>query len=157
MPSRLRSVQPSNASNGVVRLARLAALAGALAVAGCSSGKSGSGDPASVAENRQARAAAAQAAFAEQFDEARRVAALDLWRQGDVAGCASILEELCARRPADPAIHTHLAELAWSQGNLARAESEYRTALELAPDRPDLQHALALVLQDAGRPEIVAR
>jgi Tfp pilus assembly protein PilF len=135
------------------RVALLAALALSLAMTGCQSGKSAAGDAANLAGTRQERAAAAQVAFAEQRDEARRLVALDLWRQGDVAGCAAQLEDLCSRHPADPAIHAHLAELAWSQGDLARAESEYRVALELAPEQPDLHHALALVLLDAGRQE----
>jgi predicted Zn-dependent protease len=138
-------------TSGPARRALLALLAVALTATGCVGGKTNSTAPPSIAESRQERAAVAQAAFAEKFDEARRVAALDLWRQGDVAGCASMLEELSARRPDDPAIRTHLAELAWLQGDLPRAEREYRAALELAPDRPDLQHALDIVLQQAGR------
>lgn len=137
-------------------LVLLAALAGTVAIAGCMSGKSTPGDAVNLAGKRQERAAAAQVAFDEQRDDARRLAALDLWRQGDIAGCSAHLEELCASRPDDPVIHAHLAELAWSLGDLPRAEREYRAALELAPEWTDLHHALALVLQDAGRQEEAA-
>jgi Tfp pilus assembly protein PilF len=150
MPYRIESRPPVGSRT---RLALLAALAMSLMMTGCQSGKSAAGDAANLAGTRQERAAAAQVAFAEHRDEARRLVALDLWRQGDIAGCAAQLEDLCSRHSSDPVIHAHLAELAWSQGDLARAEHEYRIALELAPERPELHHALALVLQDAGRQE----
>jgi predicted Zn-dependent protease len=144
---------PAQLPSNVNRQALLAMLACVLAAGGCQTGKQSAVDSATLAGQREQRAAAARTAFAEGRDEAQRLVALDLWRQGDIAGCAAHLEDLCSRHPADPTIRTHLAELAWSQGNLARAEREYRAALELAPDRPDLEHALALVLQDAGQTE----
>jgi Tfp pilus assembly protein PilF len=90
-------------------------------------------------------------AFEEQRHRAERQAAMDRWSQGDICGCESRLRAILARRPSDIEAHVRLAELAWSMNNASEAEAEYLAALGLAPDRADVEHALALVLEATGR------
>jgi Tfp pilus assembly protein PilF len=104
-----------------------------------------------LTETRHERRSAAVQAFEEQRDRALLEAAIDRWNQGDVAGCESRLRAILARRPDDIEAHIHLAELAWAYENHTEAEAEYRAALQLAPERADLQHALGLLLETTGR------
>ena len=104
-----------------------------------------------VAETGASRHSAAVQAFEEQRDRALLDAAIDRWNQGDIAGCESRLRTVLSRRPSDIEAHVLLAELAWSQNDADVAVREYMTAIQLAPDRPDLEHALALILEATSR------
>lgn len=130
---------------------RLVLLATALCCSGCASWRGAHPTSAPETATREARHAQAVQAFEEQRDRAEFEAAIDRWNQGDIAGCESRLRDILARRPSDLEAHVLLAELAWSFNNAAEAEAEYRSALNLAPDRADLEHALALVLEATGR------
>jgi Tfp pilus assembly protein PilF len=120
---------------------------------GCAAWKPPFGSAASgqVAETRASRHAAAVQAFEEQRDRALLDAAIDRWNQGDIAGCESRLRIVLARHPSDVEAHLLLAELAWSQSGPDVAIAEYMTAIQLAPMRADLEHALALILEATGR------
>lgn len=124
----------------------------ALSCIGCASWRAAIPTAAPVTETREARHAQAVLAFEEQRDRAELEAAMDRWNQGDIGGCESRLRAILARRPSDVEAHIRLAELAWSMNNAIEAEAEYLAALRLAPDRADLEHALALVLEVTGRP-----
>src|SRR4029453_7747779 len=106
---------------------------------------------ATVSETREQRHDEAVQAFEEQRDRAQLEAAVARWNQGDISGCESRLRAILARRPNDVEAHARLAELAWSCENHVEAENEYRAALQLAPERADLEHALGLMLQATGR------
>jgi Tfp pilus assembly protein PilF len=127
------------------------ALVGTASLAGCTHWKQQISASSPVSESREQRRAAAVKAFEEQRDLAQLQSALDRYNQGDIAGCESRLRSLIARRPKYVEAHVQLAELAWSFNNAAEAEAEYRVALELAPQRADVHHALGLVLEAAGR------
>jgi len=124
----------------------------ALYCTGCARLRAAIPNTAPVTETREARHAHAVQAFEEQRNRAELEAALDRWNQGDIAGCESRLRAILARRPSDVEAHIRLAELAWSMNNATEAEAEYLAALRLAPERADLEHALALVLEVTGRP-----
>jgi len=123
----------------------------ALALAGCTSWRSARSTGSPVTVTREARHTQAVQAFEEQRDRAERQAAMDRWSQGDITGCDVRLRAILARRPSDIEAHVRLAELAWSMNNAAEAEAEYLAALCLAPDRADVEHALALLLEATGR------
>jgi Tfp pilus assembly protein PilF len=125
----------------------------ALMGSGCAAWKPplGNAPAGQVADTGASRHAAAVQAFEEQRDRALLDAAIDRWNQGDIAGCESRLRTVLSRRPSDIKAHVLLAELAWSQNDPAVAEAEYLAAIQLAPDRPDLEHALALILEATGR------
>lgn len=128
----------------------IALLCSVTLLSGCASWKQTAKSD-SVSESRQKRHDAAIRSFEEQRDRAQLSAALDRWQQGDIAGCESRVRAILARRPADVDAHVLLAELAFSCDNPAEAEAEYRSALQLAPNRADLHHALAIVLDATGR------
>ena len=123
----------------------------ALVLAGCTSWHAARSTGSPVTRTREARHAQAVHAFEEQRDRAELEAAMDRWSQGDIGGCEVRLRAILARRPSDLEAHIRLAELAWSMNNAAESEAEYLAALGLAPDRADVEHALALVLEATGR------
>jgi Tfp pilus assembly protein PilF len=126
-------------------------LCGCLLGAGCASWREAAAPTASDAASRDQRRAEVIQSFEEQRDRAQLAAAVDRWQQGDIAGCESRVRGILVRRPTDVDAHVLLAELAFSCHNPAEAEAEYRTALELAPQRAAVHHALALVLDATGR------
>jgi len=133
------------------RGAQIVLLGTTLTLAGCTSWNDVRNTGSPVTETREARHAQAVQAFEEQRNRAERQAAMDRWSQGDIAGCDARLWAILARRPSDIEAHIRLGELAWSMNNAAEAEAEYLAALGLAPDRADVEHALALVLEATGR------
>ena len=137
----------------LVRLLRLAGVALLLSIAGCAGWRPQTNDPSNVTAERKERHEAALQAFEHQRDQALLEAALDRWQQGDVAGCEARLRSLVSRRPDFCDAHLQLAELAWSCENAAEAEREYRAALNLAPARADVEHALGMLLAETGRTE----
>jgi Tfp pilus assembly protein PilF len=127
----------------------LAALA--VSTTGCASWLPHKGEQPTITEARQQRHEAAVLAFERQRDQALLEAAIERWQHGDLGGCEARLRSLVARRPDFCDAHLQLAELAWSCENSQEAEAEYRLALQLAPDRADLHHALGLLLEATGR------
>jgi type IV pilus assembly protein PilF len=134
----------------MLRVASSLFLVSTLLLAGCANWKPRlTSSP--VTESRAARHQAAVQAFEEHRQQAELESAIDRWSQGDIAGCESRVRSILARSPSDTAAHVLLAELAWSMNDTATAEAEYLTALRLAPERADIEHALGLLLGSAGR------
>ncbi|MEX2175607.1 MAG: tetratricopeptide repeat protein [Pirellulaceae bacterium] len=122
------------------------------AAVGCASGQTQLAPEPSLSASRAERRGELVEQFEAARDEAQLQAALDRWQQGDVAGCESRLRAIVARRPDWVEPHIYLAELAWSFDNTAEALQQYRAALQLEPQRAELHHALALVLEATGQP-----
>jgi Tfp pilus assembly protein PilF len=129
----------------------LMALATAAALCGCRGSFPLAIPTGGVTAERQERSGQAIQQFEQYRDAAQLEAALDRWQQNDIAGCETRLRTLIVRRPDFLAARLRLAELAWSFGDAAEAETQYRAALGLAADRPDIHHALGLVLEATGR------
>jgi Tfp pilus assembly protein PilF len=121
------------------------------ALSGCAGGQLLRAPSSDISADRQQRKGQAIQQFEQYRDSVQLEAAIDRWRQNDVAGCESRLRTLISRRPDYVEARLRLAELAWSQNDAAEAEGQYRAALELAPDRPETLHALGLVLEATGR------
>jgi Tfp pilus assembly protein PilF len=134
-----------------MRVCGIFLLCGCLSLAGCASWPGVATPKAAEVPSRDQRRAEVIQSFEEQRDRAQLAAAMDRWQQGDIAGCETRVRGILARRPTDVDAHVLLAELAFSCHNPAEAEAEYRTALGLAPQRADIHHALALVLEATGR------
>lgn len=118
---------------------------------GCASWHSALNPSPNVAEQRVQRESEAIREFEQYRNAAQLEAALDRWRLNDIAGCETRLRTLIERRPDFVPARLHLAELAWSFDDAAEAEQQYRAALQLAPNRPDIHHALGLVLEATSR------
>jgi Tfp pilus assembly protein PilF len=128
-------------------------LALAAATSGCAGWMPRKAEQPTLSQTRQERHREAVQAFEQQRDQAQLETALARWQQGDLGGCEARLRSLVARRPDFCDAHLQLAELAWSCENAEEAEAEYRAALQLAPERADVNHALGLLLQATGRPD----
>jgi Tfp pilus assembly protein PilF len=126
-------------------------LCGCSVLAGCASWRESTVTSQPETASRDQRRTEVIQSFEKQRDRAQLAAAMDRWQQGDIAGCESRVRGILARRPSDVDAHVLLAELAFSCHNPTEAEAEYRTALELAPQRADIHHALALMLDATGR------
>ena len=72
-------------------------------------------------------------------------------RQGNLPVAKDKLERAVKEAPRDPAVHGLLAMLYQRLGDPQRAESEYRTALTLAPRDPEQLNNYAVFLCGAGR------
>lgn len=88
--------------------------------------------------------------FESQRDSAQLQAALNRWKEGNVAACERALASLVHQRPQFVEARIHYAELLLSQNNAAAAEEQLREALKLAPGRADIYHALALAVEASG-------
>ncbi|WP_323846793.1 tetratricopeptide repeat-containing sulfotransferase family protein [Microbulbifer magnicolonia] len=75
---------------------------------------------------------------------------MQLKRPADAIAC---LERLAQVVPAKPEYWLHMAELAQSVGNFAKAISAYRAFLRKVPDRPNIIFNFAHLLKRAGFPE----
>ena len=72
-------------------------------------------------------------------------------RQGNLPVAKEKLERAVLQSPRDPAIHGLLALLYQRLGDDQRVETEFRTALKLAPHDPDLLNNYAVYLCGKGR------
>ena len=72
-------------------------------------------------------------------------------QQGNLPIAKEKLERALSQSPRDPAIHGLLALLYQRLGDDKRVDSEFRTALKLAPRDPDLQNNYAVYLCGKGR------
>lgn len=135
------------------RVAILVALVGTslISTLGCARWPARPAARTTLTDVRQERRQSAIQEFELQRDRAQLEAAVDRWNHGDIAGCETRLRSILARRPDDVEAHVRLAELAWACDDYAEAEAEYRLAIQLAPQRADLEHALGMLLQTSGR------
>jgi len=79
------------------------------------------------------RASRVQSHLLQDVDNAAKV--------GDLPKARSLCEELVARRPLDPSLHSMLGRLAMAAGDSARARTEIARAIELRPNA--LEYLLA--------------
>jgi predicted Zn-dependent protease len=107
-------------------------------------------DPSSTSEEREARAAEAIRQFESQRDAAQFHAALDRWRQGDLAKAESMFAALVARRPEFWEARLRLAEILASRGDSA-AESHYTAVLAANPNHAEAHHGLGVFLDSMNR------
>jgi type IV pilus assembly protein PilF len=89
----------------------------------------------------------------QQRDAARYNAQLGVayLHQGDVNLAKEKLDRALQQNPNDPSVHSARALLFDRLGNPAKADSEFRTALRLAPRDPDVLNNYAVYLCQAGR------
>jgi len=120
--------------------ARLRAVLAVLAVAGLQYGCAGTG----VVEDRSSTPANTAAAANMQLGSA-------YLQQGNLPIAKEKLERAVGQSPRDPAIHGLLALLYQRLGDDKRVDSEFRTALNLAPRDPDLLNNYAVYLCGKGR------
>jgi type IV pilus assembly protein PilF len=74
-------------------------------------------------------------------------------RQGDVPLAKEKLDRALKENPENPAVHSARAML-FDRMNLPKeADSEFQTALRLAPDDPDVSNNYAVYLCQIGRPD----
>jgi Tfp pilus assembly protein PilF len=95
------------------------------------------------------RKAETVAMFESQRDTAQLQAAMNRWKEGNLAACERALASLVQQRPQFVEAHVQYAEFLLSQNNPSAAEDQLNQALKLAPDRADIFHSLA-VAQEAG-------
>lgn len=119
--------------------------------AGCAGWKQKVHKP-TLTEKREDRAAEAVRDFDERRDVVQLDAALDRWKQGDVAAAEAMLAAIIKRRPECTDARMRLAEILWSRADTS-AESHLRAVLEAQPNRAEAHHALGLVLDGSGRPD----
>jgi Tfp pilus assembly protein PilF len=105
-----------------------------------------------LTDNREERAAEAVRSFEERRDAAQLSAALDRWKQGDLAMAEASLAAIIRRRPDYNEARMRLAEILWSRGDIA-AELQLRAVLETEPNRAEAHQALGLLLDGVGRPD----
>ncbi|MCE9528233.1 MAG: tetratricopeptide repeat protein [Planctomycetales bacterium] len=96
------------------------------------------------------RKAEAVAMFESQRDQAQLQAAMNRWKEGNTAACERALASLVGQRPQFVDAHVQYAELMLSQNNPGGAANQLREALQLAPDRADIHHSLAIALEAGG-------
>src|SRR4029077_14579277 len=72
-------------------------------------------------------------------------------QQGNLPIAKDKLERAVRQAPRDPAVHGLLATLYQRLGDDKRAESEYRSALSLAPNDPEQLNNYAVFLCGSGR------
>ena len=94
--------------------------------------------------------------FEKQRDTAQLQAALNRWKEGNVAACERALGSLVEQRPQFVDARVQFAELLLYQNNPAAAQDQLRAALELAPDRADIHHSLAVALEAGGNSDTAA-
>jgi tetratricopeptide (TPR) repeat protein len=105
-----------------------------------------------VSEDREVRAAEAIRDFEQRRDAAQYQAALDRWRQGDVAQAETQLAGLALRRPDLLDARLRLAEVLWARGEV-RAEEHFRAVLASNEACAEAHHGLGLMLDAMGRRE----
>jgi Tfp pilus assembly protein PilF len=105
-----------------------------------------------LSNNREDRATDAVRSFEERRDAAQLGAALDRWKQGDIATAEASLAAIIRRRPDCNDARMRLAEILWSH-NDASAEPHLRAVLQTEPNRAEAHHALGLLLDGTGRAE----
>lgn len=128
-----------------------ALLAAAMLVPGCASTKAPLKMGAPDAPLSAERKAEVLASFEAQRDSAQLQSALNRWKEGNAAACERALKVLVERRPAFVDARVQYAELMLSQNNISAAQAQLQEALRLAPDRADVHHSLAVVLEADGR------
>ncbi len=90
-------------------------------------------------------------AFDEKRDFAEFEAAKSRWQQNDRPGCQEALQRLLARNPRHHEARVFLAEVLLSEGDPQAAYAQAKAALDLAPNDPQVQHAMGLALDGLGR------
>jgi Tfp pilus assembly protein PilF len=105
-----------------------------------------------ITESREERTAEAVRSFEARRDAAQLSAALDRWKQGDVAAAEAMLTAIIRRRPDSNDARLRLAEILWSRGEIA-AETHLRAVIESEPGRAEAHHSLGLLLDGTGRPD----
>ena len=114
-----------------------------------------SAEHAIAALRRGAAPESAAAALSRQLRQRPRPAWLNeaesLCRAGFAPVASSLLEQAQRRWPGDVQVRHSFGRALRMSGDLRRAESEFRAALDLHPYREDTAIALALTLRDRGR------
>ena len=95
--------------------------------------------------------------FENQRDTAQLQAAMNRWKEGNTAACERALASLVEQRPHFVEARVQYAELMLSQNNPAGAANQLREALQLAPDRADIHHSLAIALEAGGNADAAAK
>ncbi len=72
-------------------------------------------------------------------------------RQGDIPLAKEKLDRALKENPSNPAVHGARAMLFDRMGDPAQADREFKTALSLAPDDPDVNNNYAVYLCQIGR------
>jgi type IV pilus assembly protein PilF len=72
-------------------------------------------------------------------------------RQGDIPLAKQKLDRALQENPGNPAVHSARAMLFDRMGQQAQAESEFQSALRLAPNDPDVSNNYAVYLCQIGR------
>ncbi|MFN0021538.1 MAG: tetratricopeptide repeat protein [Pirellulaceae bacterium] len=103
------------------------------------------------------RKAEAIAMFESQRDQAQLQAAMNRWKEGNTAACERALASLVGQRPQFVEARVQYAELMLSQNNPSGAANQLREALQLAPDRADIHHSLAIALEAGGDADAAAK
>ena len=103
------------------------------------------------------RRAEAITMFENQRDTAQLQAAMNRWKEGNTAACERALASLVEQRPQFVEARVQYAELMLSQNNPAGAANQLREALQLAPDRADIHHSLAIALEAGGNADAAAK
>src|SRR5260370_968201 len=77
--------------------------------------------------------------------------ALELQKQGDLAGAAAAYRSFLADHPNEAGMHSNLGVILSQLGRFDEAEKEYKDALHLSPNNPGIELNLALVYYKSGR------
>jgi Tfp pilus assembly protein PilF len=101
---------------------------------------------------RQSRREELVRQFEERRDQAQLSAALDRWKQGDAAGCETLLVQLLQRRPDCREARHLLADLYAARPDAAAAQEELTRLLADFPSDARAHHSLGLLLESLDRP-----
>jgi tetratricopeptide (TPR) repeat protein len=74
-----------------------------------------------------------------------------MWAQRDLKGAEDVLKQACEKDATAASPRIALGGFYASVNRLSDAEREYRRALEMAPENPEAQYALALLWTQQGR------
>jgi type IV pilus assembly protein PilF len=76
---------------------------------------------------------------------------IDYMKQGDLARAKEKLDKALSQNPDSPEVHSARADLFEHLGDAAKADSEFRSALHLAPNDPRMLNNYAIYLCQNGR------
>jgi predicted Zn-dependent protease len=122
-----------------------------LAACGCAAPKIWKPSGPDVAPLRGQRRVEALQRFDAHRDSAQYQAAMDRWRSNDAFTCEAQLRGIVRRNPNHLEARQALADMMLDRGDTAAAEQELRELLKIAPDDPQTNHSLGLLLQSLDR------
>jgi predicted Zn-dependent protease len=122
-----------------------------LSACGCAAPKLWKPGGPDVAPLRGQRRDEALLRFDAHRDAAQYQAAMDRWRANDAFTCEAQLRGIVRRNPKHLEARQALADMMLDRGDTAAAEQELRELLKIAPDDPQTNHSLGLLLQSLDR------